>query len=109
MSLHTKCIISISLILIVVFVYPDADALTIYILRVTIADHETHVVRSFNVLLYDYDNDHKVILDIPHDILGVIEHGCGTLTLSFPGFYTCGTSRMTVDLHSSSGFIVTFI
>jgi len=90
-------------------VYQNADALTIYFLRFTVADHETHVTRNFNVVVYDHDDDYNVVLDIPDHILTVIEEGCETATLSFPGFYTCKSGNMTVDLYSKSGFIVTFV
>lgn len=89
--------------------YPNAYSLAIYILKFTVADHDTHVTREFGVILYDHEHDHKVTLDVPDDILETIEAGCKTSTLSFPGFYTCESGRMTVDLHSSSYFIITFV
>jgi len=107
--MHERAVMAIFLTLLAGLVYSDADALTIYILRFTIADHETHITRNFNVLVYDYDNDHKVTLDIPDDILNVIEGGCETATLSFPDFYTCKSGTMTVDLYSKSGFVITFV
>ncbi|MFQ5970177.1 MAG: hypothetical protein ACE5J2_06780 [Nitrososphaerales archaeon] len=107
--MHKKAAMAIFLPLLAGIFYQDADALTIYFLRFTIADHEAHVTRNFNVVVYDHDDDHNVTLDIPDYILTVIEEGCKTSTLSFPGFYTCKSGNMTVDLYSKNGFIVTFV
>lgn len=107
--MHKKAVTAIFLTLLAGLLYPNADALTIYFLRFTVADHEAHVTRNFNVVVYDHDDDHEVTLDIPDKILGVIEEGCETTTLSFPSFYTCKSGNMTVDLYSRSGFIVTFV
>jgi len=100
---------AIFLTLLVGLAFTNADALTIYFLRFTVADHETHIVRNFSVALYDHDNDHKVVLDVPDRILTVIEDGCKKSTLSFPGFYTCESGNMTIDLFSKSGFTITFV
>ena len=107
--MHEKALIAISLTLLAGLFYQDSDALTVYFLRFTIADHETHIVRNFNVVLYDRESDHKVTLDVPDDIFAVIMDGCGSSTLSFPKFYTCEKYNMTIDLFSKSGFVVTFI
>jgi len=107
--MYKRIVTAIFLTLLAGLVYQNVDALTIYFLRFTVADHEAHVTRNFNVVLYDHDNDHNVTLDIPDHILAVIEEGCETETLSFPGFYTCHSGNMTIDLFSKSGFSVTFV
>jgi len=107
--MYKRTMTAVFLTLLAGSVYQSADALTIYFLRFTVADHETHVTRNFNVVVYDYDDDHNVTLDIPDHILAVIEEGCETTTFSFPDFYTCESSNMTVDLYSRSGFIVNLV
>jgi hypothetical protein len=107
--MHEKALIAISFTLLAGFFYQESDALAVYFLRFTIADHASHIVRNFNVVLYDYEHDHKVTMDVPDEIFAVITEGCGSSTFSFPKFYTCERYNMTIDLFSKSGFVVTFV
>ncbi|MFQ5941556.1 MAG: hypothetical protein ACE5KA_07665 [Nitrososphaerales archaeon] len=108
MHVYVKIVTLISLISLLGLTYTNVNALSIYFLGFTVTDHETNIVRSFNSVLYDHNNDHSVTLNISIDLLDAIELGCGTTTLSFPSSYTCKSEKKTVELHSSSAFIVSF-
>lgn len=108
MHVYTKTALVMSLILFIGLIYASASALSIYLLRFTITNHESLIVRNFNAVLYDHEDDHEVTMYLNPDNLGAIESGCGTRTLSFPNSYTCKSQNKTIELHSSSAFVVTF-